>query len=723
MKLAIFTPLAPVKSGIADYSQALLPHLAEHLDITVFTDGGYAPDGFPAAPQISIRGCSEYVPQEFDETLYQFGNNPHHVYIYDASLRHPGINLLHEYNLHHLVAAATIKRGDWDGYLREVAYEAGPEALAYAARARKLEVGPDYDNVALSRRVIESAKATIVHSDFMVRRVRAAGAAHPVKRIPHGAWIPEVNRNRYRAKLGVEPETPLIGIFGFLKPYKRIRESLRAMRRLVRLEPRARMILVGEEHEDFPVKAAIDSLGLGGCAQVLGYVPADEFEQYIGAVDICLNLRYPTAGETSGTLLRALGLGRAVIVSDVGAFADLPAGTCLKVPVGEAEIDLLTEYLNLLVTRPEAARGLGARARNYAAAECSWPRAAKELADWIADKNRRGEPETGGGSAAVKTRQSPESKQKSDREPAPRQPQPEPAASPTLNAAEAQGRITKRQPQPEPAASPTADDGLAEYIRSWSRDRGGDAAYVETHLTRLVRTLQITPAGTAGDRILEMGAYMHITPALAAKLGYGEVRGSYLGPPGKTDVREVAGACGERFRCEIDLFNAERDAYPYADGSFAAVLCCELIEHLYDDPMHLMAEVNRILRPGGHLVLSTPNACSYRAAAAVLLNYHPGFFHQYVRPDANGVVDPRHAREFAPRDVHCLLEAGGFEVVRFETGPYLERKSAEYEWVKHVMERYELPQQWRGDAIYAVGRKSGPLRERYPQALYAGGAA
>ena len=795
MKLAIFTPLAPVKSGIADYSQALLPHLAEHLDITVFTDGGYAPDGFPAAPQISIRGCSEYVPQEFDETLYQFGNNPHHVYIYDAALRHPGINLLHEYNLHHLVAAATIKRGDWDGYLREVEYEAGPEALAYAARARKLEVGPDYDNVALSRRVIESAKATIVHSDFMVRRVRAAGAAHPVKRIPHGAWIPEVNRNRYRAKLGVEPETPLIGIFGFLKPYKRIRESLRAMRRLVRLEPRARMILVGEEHEDFPVKAAIDSLGLGGCAQVLGYVPADEFEQYIGAVDICLNLRYPTAGETSGTLLRALGLGRAVIVSDVGAFADLPAGTCLKVPVGEAEIDLLTEYLNLLVTRPEAARGLGARARNYAAAECSWPRAAKELADWIADKNRRGEPETGGGSAAVKTRQPPESKQKSDREPAPRQPQPEPAASPTLNAAEAQGRITKRQPQPEPAASPTlnaaeaqgritkrqpqpepaasptlnaaeaqgritrrqpqpepaasptlnaaeaqgritkrqpqpepaasptADDGLAEYIRSWNRDRGGDAAYVEAHLTRLVRTLQITPAGTAGDRILEMGAYMHITPALAAKLGYGEVRGSYLGPPGKTDVREVAGACGERFRCEIDLFNAERDAYPYADGSFAAVLCCELIEHLYDDPMHLMAEVNRILRPGGHLVLSTPNACSYRAAAAVLLNYHPGFFHQYVRPDANGVVDPRHAREFAPRDVHCLLEAGGFEVVHFETGPYLERKSDEYEWVKHVMERYELPQQWRDDAIYAVGRKSGPIRERYPQALYAGGAA
>ncbi len=697
MKLAVFTPLGPVKSGIADYSQALLPHLAEHLDITVFTDGSYTPDGFPNAPRISIRSCREYAPEEFDETLYQFGNNPYHVYIYDAALRHPGINLLHEYNLHHLVAAATIKRGDWDGYLREVEYEAGLEALAYAQRVRKLEIGPDYDNVALSRRVIESAKATIVHSDFMVRRVRATGAVHPVKRIPHGAWIPEVNRNLYRTKLGIEPETPLIGIFGFLKPYKRIRESLRAMQRLVRLEPRVRMILVGEEHEDFPVNDVIDRLGLGGYVQVLGYVPTDEFEQYVGAVDICLNLRYPTAGETSGVLLRALGLGRAVIVSDVGAFADLPAGTCLKVPVGEAEIDLLTEYLNLLVTRPDAARGLGARARNYAAAECSWPRAAKDFADWIADKNRIGEQETRVSAAAtLKTRQFPESKQENSREPTP------------------------RQPEPEPAASLTTGGSLAEYIRSWSIDRGDEAAYVEAHITRLVRTLEITPAGTAGDRILEMGAYMHITPALASKLGYGEVRGSYLGRPGKTDIREVTSACGDRFCCEIDLFNAERDAYPYENGSFATVLCCELIEHLYDDPMHLMAEVNRILRSGGHLVLSTPNACSYRAAAALLLNYHPGLFHQYMKPDANGMVDPRHAREFAPRDVHYLLEAAGFEIVHFETGPYLEQKSAEYEWVKHVIERYELPRQWRGDAIYAVGRKIGSIRERYPQALYSG---
>jgi glycosyltransferase involved in cell wall biosynthesis/SAM-dependent methyltransferase len=708
MKLAVFTPLKPVRSGIADYSQTLLPYLARHLEVTVFTDGSYEAEGFPDAPQISIRDYRQYRPDDFDETLYQFGNNPYHVYVYDTALKHPGINLLHEYNLHHLVAAATITRGDWDAYIREIEYDAGPAVLEYAARARRLEVGPDYDNVAMSRRVIEAGKATIVHSDFMVRQLREVGCTHPLKRIPHGAWIPEVNRNLYRTKLGVEPDTPLIGIFGFLKPYKRIRESLRAMQRVVRLDPRARMILVGEEHEEFPVQAMIERMGLTQHVRVLGYVPIEEFEQYIGAADICLNLRYPTVGETSGTLLRALGLGRAVIVSDVGAFADLPDGTCLKVPPDGSEVDLLTEYLNLLVNRPEVGRALGAQARNYVATECPWPKVAKQFADWIADKDRAGDE----GSSRAREQAVPSNGSIS-------------SGKPLANARGSNDGVIDAAPDPQDDSPVDASDSnqLAEYIRSWCHNRDDDAIYVESHLTRLVRTLEITPAGSPQDRVLEMGAYMHITPALKSKLGYGEVRGSYLGQRGRTDVREVTSSSGDHFRCDVDLFNAERDPYPYDDGEFATVLCCELIEHLYDDPMHLMSEVNRIVRPGGHFVLSTPNVCSYRAVAAILLNYHPGFFHQYVKPDDDGVVDPRHAREFAPRDVQHLFEAAGFELVHLETGPYLERRTAEYEWVKHVMQRYDLPEQWRGDAIFAVGRKTGQVRERYPAALYVGGAA
>jgi SAM-dependent methyltransferase len=159
-----------------------------------------------------------------------------------------------------------------------------------------------------------------------------------------------------------------------------------------------------------------------------------------------------------------------------------------------------------------------------------------------------------------------------------------------------------------------------------------------------------------------MGAYLQITPALRSKLGYGCVRGCYYGPAGKIDRRSATSTEGETFECEIDLFNAEKDPFPYPDGHFSTVLCCELIEHLTEDPMHLMSEINRIVKPGGHLVLTTPNIGSLRGIAAILEGYHPGIFTAYIRPRADGEVEARHNREYTPKEIERLLLNSGFTV-------------------------------------------------------------
>src|SRR4029450_11712692 len=127
-------------------------------------------------------------------------------------------------------------------------------------------------------------------------------------------------------------------------------------------------------------------------------------------------------------------------------------------------------------------------------------------------------------------------------------------------------------------------------------------------------------------------------------------------------------------------------------------LCCELIEHLYHDPMHLMAEVNRILRLGGHLVLTTPNIAALRGVAAILQGYHPGFFHTYIKPSAE--ADARHNREYAPREIHQLLENAGFSVTLLETGPFRDEPRPEYIWVRRLLERWQLPTDLRDDGIY-----------------------
>ena len=649
MRVAFFSPMPPSPSGIADYSQALVASFGRLADVEVFADSRRT-----------------FHPVDFDLALYQIGNNPHHAFVYDAALRYPGVVVMHESNLHHLLADMTIRCGDWDAYLCEAEYNGGAAALAHARRVQAGNASPDYDGIGMTRRLLESSRAIIVHSEFNRDAIRAAGFRGPIARIPHGAWIPHVYRMAYRERLGVAEDTPLIGIFGHLKPYKRIAESLRAFHRLVGVEPRARMILAGDRHPDFPLDELIRALDLSRNVRLLGFTPSEDFAGFIAASDIVLNLRYPTVGETSGSLLRALGLGRAVLVSDVGAFHELPDDVCLKVPVGQGEEDLIFEFLNLLVSRRDLAQSMGRRARAFVERTSSWDIAARQYASFL---------------CALKD-----------------------------------GRDWI-EPEDKVNTAPESEPVAPEYIAGWVAEPAA-RDYVEAHSARLARTLEITPPGGPGDSVLEMGAYLQITPALRTKLGYGAVRGCYYGPGGRVDHRTVISEAGERFDCEIDLFDAERDIFPYAAGCFSTVLCCELIEHLVRDPMHLMSEVNRILKPGGSLVLTTPNLASLRAVSAILQGYHPGFFHAYIRPAAEGETDARHNREYTPLEIHQLLENSGFEIVRLETGPFRDEATPEFAWVRHLLERYSLDTSLRGEGIYAAGRKTGPVRERYPSWLY-----
>ncbi|MEP7352571.1 MAG: methyltransferase domain-containing protein [Acidobacteriota bacterium] len=268
------------------------------------------------------------------------------------------------------------------------------------------------------------------------------------------------------------------------------------------------------------------------------------------------------------------------------------------------------------------------------------------------------------------------------------------------------------------AAGSSLGPGIAEYILTFCSQSPEARGYAELHLGRFVRTLELTPKGDAQKSLLEMGAYMQMTPAFKTKVGYGSVRGCYLGPLGKADHKTVQSTDGETFDCTIDLFNAESDAYPYADGSFDTVVCCELLEHLSEDPMHLMFEVNRILKVGGHFVLSTPNIVALRAVCATLHGYHPGLFTQYTARGGGNAVEPRHAREYTPKEIGDLLAATGFAVEHLETGSYGLGRDAQHDWVIEILQKHGFSTDLRDDTIHVVGRKTGPPKDRYPSWLY-----
>lgn len=602
-------------------------------------------------------------PQSFDAVVYQIGNNPFHAAIYRAALTQPGIAVLHEPNLHDLIRGLTANSDD--AYLREVAYEIFGQEWDAVRNSGASFASPQPRHFSMLRRLLDRTRACIVHSNYAAGMVRMKGFRGRIENIPHGVTPLAIDGAKWRARLGIRDGQPLIGLFGYLRPDKRAAECLRAFRMLSECMPEARLLIAGEPHPDVPAAAMIEALGIKGKVAVIGHLPAEDLDGYIAACDVVLNLRWPTFGETSGITARAFAIGRTVVMSDSGASREYPDETCVRLPCDAHLEPVLRDTLAWLLKTPGLVSEIGSAAANWAAENCGWSSIAKRYADFIRTH--------------------------------------------------ADSLVSGAPAADMPAA------GLRDYLRRWVKPDANGALYLANHADRLARTLQLIPPGTQEDRILELGCYLQITPALRSLLGYGEVRGSYLGSGG-SDLRMVNADNGETLLCAIDLFDCERDIFPYADGSFATVLCCELLEHLRRDPMHMMSEISRVLRPGGILVLTTPNVVSLRALTAVIQGANPGFYNRYPDPKFAD-ADTRHEREYTPAEISRLFEAAGFIVEHVETGPYGSTDSAENGIAGQVLSSCGLPAELRGECIFAVGRKETPPMELRPSWLYDSSAA
>jgi glycosyltransferase involved in cell wall biosynthesis len=357
MKVAYYSPLPPLRSGIADYSALLLPALREHVDVVVAERGNRAPDA--------------------DVALYQIGNDPDaHGWILDALRERPGVVVLHEYVLHHLIAGTTIGRRDGRAYLDAMERELGVAGrllgLGVLDNLLPLLWETQPERFPLSGVVLDRATGLIVHSRYVAERARAAGYHGPLWRIPHPVWPMH----------DVVPATdvsgdPLIGCFGFLNMNKRIPELLEAFAAFRRGRPGARLLLAGAAGERFDVQRRLERLGLAEGVDRLDYVPEERMWSLMAACDVLVNLRYPTMGETSGSVIRALSLGKPVVVSDVGWFAELPDDAVLKVPIDEYEVATIGAALRVAA---DHGADIGAAARAYVEREHALPRVAAEYA-------------------------------------------------------------------------------------------------------------------------------------------------------------------------------------------------------------------------------------------------------------------------------------------------------------------------------------------------------
>lgn len=368
LRVAWWSPLPPDPSGIADYAEELLPHLARHWDVELFAEAEVDPALAGAFPVIDARDEEAAIARlpAYDAVLYHLGNNPAHAGAYRALQRFPGLVVLHDASLAHLVIHATHLAGRTDRLFSELRLLHGDRAAEAVRRHFYLGEPAPWDvdplRFPLLGRALARAQGVLVHSRFAAAQVRRAAPGLPVEVVEHHALPPP------RA-----PEAPpaaaaptVFCTAGYLTPAKHIDLVLAALAKLSGRVP-FRYRLVGAVAPGFPLYGQVRDRGLLDQVDWVGRVPKEQLYAELAASDVCVNLRHPTSGETSGIVQRALAAGRPVVVSEVGWFAELPDACAAKVPPGEAGRDALAAVLASLAGDPARRAAMGAAALAYAA--------------------------------------------------------------------------------------------------------------------------------------------------------------------------------------------------------------------------------------------------------------------------------------------------------------------------------------------------------------------
>jgi len=340
LKVGFFSPLPPARTGVADYSESLLR---------------------------ALRASGEVELREGDVNLYHLGNNQLHCEIYQRALEKPGVVVLHDAVLQHFFLGSFSEQE----YVAEFIYNYGAwsedQAREMWRRRARSASDPQYFRYPMLKRVAERSLALIVHNPAAAEMVRAHAPGALIHEIPHLLGLPSLDGPQKiagrRQKLGIGGRTFLFGVFGHLRESKRLAVVLRAFWR-ARATSDIALLVAGEFVSRDLERSMEPLLGAEGIFRV-GYVPERDFWLHAAAVDACINLRYPTAGETSGISIRLMGIGKPVLMSASPETSSFPAATCLRVDAGPAEEDLLVEFMVWLATFPQDARAIGERAAAY----------------------------------------------------------------------------------------------------------------------------------------------------------------------------------------------------------------------------------------------------------------------------------------------------------------------------------------------------------------------
>ena len=335
MRLAWFTPLPPVRSGIAHYSAEVLPALrtAHAIDVFVASAAEIATaeaSGLRARPAHDFVWLNHKAP--YDLAVYQLGNARCHDFTWPYLFQYPGLVVLHDAHLHHARAASLLGRRRTADYAAELAFnhpDLDPDRAAIGAAG----VGsPLYYFWPMLRTVALSARLLAVHNPVVAADLQAA-FGQPVEVIALGTRDPLAGvhdtaltgiRARARRRLGVSGDAFVVLAYGGLTPERGVPSAIRAVAALADRHPHVRLLLVGAIPEGYDPLADARAAGVAERVISTGYVDNGDLPALLAASDAALCLRWPSARETSAAWVECIAAGLPTLVSDLTHLVHLP---------------------------------------------------------------------------------------------------------------------------------------------------------------------------------------------------------------------------------------------------------------------------------------------------------------------------------------------------------------------------------------------------------------
>lgn len=190
-----------------------------------------------------------------------------------------------------------------------------------------------------------------------------------------------------------------------------------------------------------------------------------------------------------------------------------------------------------------------------------------------------------------------------------------------------------------------------------------DAGYVARNCKRFAETIRRMPA--VGTRILDVGSSPEFCLLLGLVAPHLEIVATdhMVWRAGQRPAIAGPEHAGNSSRL---LFDCERDRFPLDDNSFDGVLLMEVIEHLVSAPSRCLSEIHRVLRPGGWILVTTPNILSWKHVLRAIEGIDPLEFSSFVSDGCGGGMI-QHAKEYTPYEIGDMLRGAGFAGVELRT--------------------------------------------------------